>query len=79
MCSINNIALFQRKIKSFLAVNSKWHCGGCLIKRARGYAARSSTRHKRKQPNKKVKNERRTKGAFALNRLQIAPLLRAAA
>jgi len=51
----------------------KRHCGGCLNKRARGYAARSSTRNKIKQPNKKARNERRPKGAFSLNRLQIAP------
>jgi len=40
---------------------------------ARAPPARQTPRHKIKQPNKKARNERRPKGAFALNRLQIAP------
>ena len=70
MCSINNIALFQRKIKSFLAVNSKWHCGGCLIKQARRCAARqapATNRHnatnKTEKPPKKQRRRRKSGGA----------------
>lgn len=40
-----------------------WHCGGCLIKQARRYAARTSTRRNEIKPNKKSKprNSRKSK------------------
>ena len=56
-----------------------WHCGGCLNKRARGYAARSSTRHKRKQPNKKKDMNAERKGRSPLNRLANRPFSRSQA